>query len=81
MKYNVRSTYMKYNARSTDMLSLFKSNIKSIFGVRDPRCLRHLFQLTVSLSPLRSHKNPHNFIDTPPDTCHCNQGSEDSVFI
>ena len=60
------------------MLFLSSPKIKSIFGVHDPRCLRHLFQLTVSLSPLRSHKNRHNFIDTPSDTCHCNQGSEDS---
>ena len=32
----------------------------------------------MSLSPLRSHKNRHNFIDTPSDICHCNQGVEDT---
>ena len=32
----------------------------------------------MSLSALRSHKACHNFIDTPYDNCHCNQGSEDS---
>ena len=60
------------------MLSLFRPKIKSIFGVHDPLALRHLFQLRVSLSPLRSHKNRHNFIDTPSDICHCKQGSEHS---
>ena len=39
---------------------------KSIFGIHDPVGLRYLFQLRVSLSPLRSHKWRHNFIDTPP---------------
>ena len=37
---------------------------KSIFGVHDPVGLRYLFQLRVRLSPLRSHKSHHNFIDT-----------------
>ena len=32
----------------------------------------------MSLSPLRSHKNRHNFVDTPSDICHCNQGIEDT---
>ena len=32
----------------------------------------------MSLSPLRSHKSRHNFIDTPSDICHCNQGVEDT---
>ena len=30
------------------------------------------------LSPLLSHKKRHNFIDTPSDICHCNQGIEDT---
>ena len=60
------------------MLSLFRPKIKSIFGVHGPLVLRHLFQLRVSLSALRSHKNRHNFIDAPHDNCHCNQGAEDS---
>ena len=34
---------------------------KGIFGIHDPVGLRYLFQLRVSLSPLRSHKFRHNF--------------------
>ena len=51
---------------------------KSIFGIHDPVGLRYLFQLRVSLSPLRSHKWRHNFIDTPSEICGCNQGNEDT---
>ena len=47
------------------VLSLFRPKNKSIFGVHDPVGLRNLFQLRASLNPLRSHKNRHNFIDTP----------------
>ena len=32
----------------------------------------------MSLSPLRSHKRQHNFVDTPSDICHCKQGVEDT---
>ena len=60
------------------MLSLFRPKNKSIFGVHEPLGIRHLFQLRVSLSDLRSDKARHNFIDTPYDNCHWNQGSEDS---
>ena len=51
---------------------------KSIFGIHEPVGLRYLFQLRVSLSPLRSHKWRHNFIDTPSEICRCNQGNEDT---
>ena len=34
--------------------------------------------MRASLSPLRSHKSRHNFIDTPSDICHCKQGVEDT---
>ena len=53
-----------------------KSNI--IFSIHDPVGLRYLFQLRVSLSPLRSHKFRHNFTDTPSEMCHCNHGIEDT---
>ena len=56
----------------------FRPKPKSIFGVHDPLGLRYLFQLRVSLSPLRSHKRRHNFTDTPSDICHCNLGIEDT---
>ena len=60
------------------VLSLFRPMTKSIFGVHDPVGLRYLFQLRVILSPLRSHKSPHNFIDTHSDICQCNQGVKDT---
>ena len=32
----------------------------------------------MSLSPLRSHKNNHGFLDTPTANCLCNRGIEDT---
>ena len=61
-----------------DILSLIRPESKSIFKIFDPVGLRFLFQLRVSLSPLRGHKLCHSFIDTPSDICHCNQGVEDT---
>ena len=58
--------------------TFFRPMTKSIFGIHDPVGLRYLFQLRVSLTPLRSHKYRHNFTDTPFDICHCNQGIEDT---
>ena len=58
--------------------SFFRPKPKSIFGVHDPVGLRYLFQLRMGLSPLKSHKSHHNFIDTPSDICQCNQGAEDT---
>ena len=46
--------------------------MKSTIGIHNPLGLRYLFQLTVDLSPLRSHKRRHNFSDTPPEICECN---------
>ena len=56
------------------VFSLFRRKTKSIFDVRDPVGLR----LRVKLSPWRSNKSHHNFIDTPSDICQCNQGVEDT---
>ena len=39
--------------------------------------LRYLFQLRVGLSPLKHHKNSHNFSDTPSEICDCNHEIED----
>ena len=61
-----------------DILSLIRPESKSIFKIFDPVGLRFLFQLRVSLSPLRGHKWCHSFIDTPSDICDCNQGVEDT---
>ena len=60
------------------LLSLFRPTKKSTFRVFNPRYLRHIFQLRLGLSRLNSHKNHHNFADTPSDKCSCNLGAEDS---
>ena len=70
--------FPSFDSLKDHVLSFFRPKNKSIFGVHDPIGLRYLFQLRVSLSPLRSHKSRHNFIDTPSDICHCNQGVEDT---
>ena len=56
-----------------------KTNI--IFGIHDPVGLHYLFQLRVSLSPLRSHKFRYNFTDTHSEICHCNHGIEDTTHF
>ena len=62
--------------------TFFRHKTKSTFGIHDPVGLRYLFQLRVSLSPLRSHKFRYNFADTPSEICRCKQGIEDtSHFI
>ena len=58
--------------------TFFRPMSSNIFGIHDPVGLRYLFQLRVSLSPLRSHKFRHNFTDTPSEICRCNQGIEDT---
>ena len=60
------------------LLCFLQETLISFFGIHDPFGLRYLFQLKLSLSPLRSHKFHHNFIDTPSDNCHCNQGVDDT---
>ena len=57
---------------------LFRPKSKSISSLYDPDNLRTLFQLRLGLSPLRSHKEQHNFIDTPSDICLCKHGVEDT---
>ena len=59
------------------MLSLIRPEAELIYVIHDSNGLRYLLQSRVSLSSLRSHKRRHNFIDTPSDICHCNQGIED----
>ena len=60
------------------MNTFLPPNANSIFGIHGPKSLRYIFQLRVSLSPLRNHKFRHNFDDTPSDICSCNQGIEDA---
>ena len=68
--------FPSFDSLKDHVLSLVRPVNKSIFGVHDPLGLRYVFRLRVSLSPLRSHKSRHNFIDTPSDICHCKQGVE-----
>ena len=49
---------------------------KSLFDIFDPDGIKWIFQLRVGLSQLRSHKNAHNFQDTPDDICCCTLNSE-----
>ena len=58
--------------------SLVRPKKKYILKIHDPIRLRYLFYLRVSLSPLRSHKNRHEFDDTPFDKGLCNHGIEDT---
>ena len=58
--------------------SLIRPNHKSTFNIYDPLSLRFLFMVRLDLSPLRSHKWHHNFIDTPSETCLCHQKAKDT---
>ena len=71
---------------SSKSINIFKNNInnlirpppKPVFSVYDPKGLKYLFQLRVSLSALKYHKKCHNFADTPFDRCDCNCAREDT---
>ena len=67
-----------FDTFKTHITTFFRPKAKSIFGIHDPLGVRYLFQLRVSLSPLRSHKKRYKFIDTPSDICHCNQAVEET---
>ena len=56
--------------------TFYRPDLRRIFGVHDPDGLKYLFQLRLGLSPLRSHKKRHNFLDTPTDTCLPKTGRE-----
>ena len=63
---------------NNDILSLIRPVTKSFFKNHDPVGLRYLFQLSLSLSPLKAHKWRYNFSDTPSGICHCSHGIEDT---
>ena len=48
-----------------DISSLIRLVVKSIFKIHDLVGLRYLFQLMLSLNPLKGHKWWYNFSDTP----------------
>ena len=66
------------NILKSRILTLIRPEKKSTFGIHDPIGLRYLFYLRLSLSPLRSHKKNHGFLDTPSSNCLCNNGIEDT---
>ena len=72
---------LSFDILKDNINSFFRPKSKSIFGIHDPVELRYLFQLGVSLSPLRSHKQSHNFIGTPSEICQCNHGIEDTSYL
>ena len=73
--------FSSFDSLKDHVLSLVRPVNKSIFGGHDPLGLRYLFQLRVSLSPLRSQKSRHNFIDTPSDICYCDKTSKIQVIF
>ena len=60
------------------LISLIRPNPKSTFNIHDPIGIRFLFMLRLGLSPLRSHKSCHDFLDTLSDICPCTLGTEDT---
>ena len=75
--------------RQIETLKKFKENIlkdikpkrRSIFNLHDPDGVKFIYQLRVGLSPLREHKNRHNFLDTPSGRCSCGTGIESTVHF
>ena len=72
------STMPTLNTLKSHLISLFRPSGKSTFKIHDPPGLKCLFQLRLGLSHLRSHKNSHNFEDTPSSLCLCETGIEDT---
>ena len=60
------------------LLSVIRSAKKSVFAIHNPTGIKKLFQLRVGLTQLKSHRNNHNFLDTPSDLCICNFESENT---
>ena len=75
------STMPSFIALKSHLLSFFRPKGKSIFNIYDPTGTRHIFQLRVGLSPLRSHKYNHNFKDTPSSLWLCKTGIEDTYHF
>ena len=65
--------------RGAKSISVFKKNIlniirpvkKGVFNIQHPNGIKWIFQLRVGLSPLKSHKKSHGFMDTQNDLCEC----------
>ena len=57
------------------LLKLYRPEKKSLYNIHD-NGIKWIFQLRVGLSPLKSHKKSHHFLDTPYDTCRCSRDAE-----
>ena len=60
------------------ILSIYKPQKVSNFGINDRAGLRYLTQLRVDLNPLRKYKFNHNFADTTDELCSFGDGVEDT---
>ena len=58
--------------------SIIKPPVKSIYKIFNPFGISSIIQLRVGLSPLKSHKKRHNFLDTPDERCICNTDNENT---
>ena len=74
---NIQGNITK-NSIKSHTLKIIRPTPKSFYNIHDPIGLHYLFQLRTELSPLRSHKHRHKFLDTPTDICSCHQGIEDN---
>ena len=59
-------------------MKLYRPEKKSLFNIHDLNGIKWIFQIRVGLSPLKSHKQSHNFQDTPDETCLCTLNAETS---
>ena len=57
------------------LLKLYRPEKKSLYNIHD-NGTKWIYQLRVGLSPLRSHKKSHHFLDIHYDTCSCSRGTE-----
>ena len=57
------------------LLKLYRPEKKTLYNIHDDG-IKWIFQLRVGLSPLKSHKKSHHFLDTPYDTCNCSRRAE-----
>ena len=74
---NIQGNLSKSHIKA-HILKIIRPICKSFYDIHDPIGLHYLFQLRTELSPLRCHKYHHKFVDTPTESCTCNQGIEDT---
>ena len=64
-----------------NILKIIRPAKRSIFKIHNPNGIKWIFQLRVGLSPLKSHKNCHKFLDTPNDECKCRNAETTQHFL